>query len=240
MSSSTAALAVNQIADGVTQVTVGELAFSQVYLLAHHDGPVAFDAGVRGTGQAILDAAGGRLSRVVLSHSHVDHRGGANELDAPVFCHPADVADVEGDAGASYTRFELIENPRVREAMPRLLEAWDGGPVEVSGTVDAGDEVAGFEVVHVPGHAPGQIALYRRADRLLLAADTIYTIDMELGQPGSPRVPHPATSWDMDLARAAVRRLIELQPARVYTGHAGHVDKDVVAQLEAAASFPYA
>ncbi|MGI8622017.1 MAG: MBL fold metallo-hydrolase [Solirubrobacteraceae bacterium] len=221
-------------------MTVGERAMSQVYLLDHADGPVAFDAGVSGTGQAVLDAAEVPLSRVVLSHSHIDHRGGANELGAPVFRHPDEVADVGGDAGAGYTHFELIRNPVVREAMPKLLASWDGGPVEVTGTVAAGDDIAGFEVLHLPGHAPGQIALFRHSDRLLLAADSIYTIDMEAGQPGSPRVPHPATSWDTDMARASIRRLIALDPASVFTGHAGHLDTDVAEQLEAAASFSYA
>lgn len=236
----TAALAITQIAPGVTQVTVGERAFSQVYLLDDPDGPVAFDAGVRGTGQTVLDAAGAPISRVVLSHSHIDHRGGANELGAPVFCHADELADVEGDAGASYTHLELIRNPVVREAMPKLLEAWDGGPVTVAGTVTAGEDVAGFEVLHLPGHAPGQIALFRHSDRLLLAADSIYTIDMEAGQPGSPRVPHPATSWDTEMARASIRKLIALDASGVYTGHAGHFDTDVADQLEAAASFSYA
>lgn len=81
----TAALAITVIAPGVKQVTVGERAMSQAYLLDHPDGPVAFDAGVSGTGEAVLDAAEVPLSRVVLSHSHIDHRGGANELGAPVF-----------------------------------------------------------------------------------------------------------------------------------------------------------
>jgi len=35
----------------------------------------------------------------------------------------------------------------------RLIATWDGGPVEIAGTVNEGDEVAGFEVVHLPGHA---------------------------------------------------------------------------------------
>ena len=33
--------------------------------------------------------------------------------------------------------------------------AWDGGPVQISGTVSEGDEIAGFRVIHLPGHAPG-------------------------------------------------------------------------------------
>jgi hypothetical protein len=42
------------------------------------------------------------------------------------------------------------------------------------------------------------------------------------------------------MARASIRKLIDLKPASVFTGHAGHFDTDVAAQLEAAANFPYA
>jgi glyoxylase-like metal-dependent hydrolase (beta-lactamase superfamily II) len=47
------------------------------------DGAIAFDAGLKDTGSAILSVAGGHLDRVILSHAHVDHRGGASELGAP-------------------------------------------------------------------------------------------------------------------------------------------------------------
>ncbi len=235
-----AVVAVTEIASGVKQVTVGDRVGSHVYLLDHPDGPVAFDAGIKGEGAGVLASAGGRISKVVLSHAHFDHRGGANELGAPVFCHPAEVADAEGDAGRHYTDFSKIANRQVREAMPLLAQAWDGGPVEIAGCVEEDDDVAGFRVLHLPGHAPGLIALFRAADRLLLAADSIYTFDMETAQPSSPRVPHPATNADTDTARASVRRLIELDATAVWTGHAGHVDLDVARRLEAAASHPYA
>ena len=233
---------VTRIAPGVRQVTVGGPARSQVYLLDDDPaGPIAFDAAIKGTGAAVLRAAGEPLSRVILSHAHADHRGGANELQAPVFCHPDDVADAEGDAGASYTRWELVRNEQVRAALPMLVTTqWDGGPVRIAGTVDEGDEVAGFQVVHLPGHSPGQIALFRESDRLMIAGDTVYTIDLETGgQPASARVPHPATNWDTTRAREAVRRLIDFRPSAVYTGHAGPLTGDVEAQLEAASTHRY-
>ncbi|MFL5862157.1 MAG: hypothetical protein ACJ780_15480 [Solirubrobacteraceae bacterium] len=37
-----------------------------------------------------------------------------------------------------------------------------------AGTVAEGDEIAGFEVVDPPGHAPGLIGLFRRSDGLAL------------------------------------------------------------------------
>lgn len=232
-------VAETDIAAGVKQVTVGERAGSHVYLLEHPDGPIAFDAGVRGEGAGILRCAGGRLSRVILSHAHFDHRGGANELDAPIYCHPDEVADAEGDAGRHYTDFTKIANPRVREAMPLLAQAWDDGPVRITGTVEEGEDVAGFRVLHLPGHAPGLIALFRPSDRLLLAADALYTFDMETAQPSSPRVPHPATNADTEAARASIRRLIDLDAASVWAGHAMHFDRHVAKTLEVAAAHPY-
>src|SRR5207244_3758265 len=99
----------------------------------------------------------GGINRVVLGHAHPDHRGAAPGLGAPVFCHPEDKGDAEGDGGAHYFRVSELEKPHARFLTPWLLKRWDGGPVEIAGTVEEGDEVAGLEVLHLPGHAPGLI-----------------------------------------------------------------------------------
>jgi len=225
-----------QIAPGVTQVSVGAPFASHVYLVDCPDGSIAFDAGVKGAGPEILAAAGGRLDRVILSHSHIDHRGAANELGAPIYCHPDEVADAEGDAGRSYTDFSLIENEQIRQALPQLHAAWDGGPVTITGTITDGEQIAGFRVIHIPGHAPGQIALFRESDRLLLAADAIYTFDTETAQPAAPSVPHPFSNWDTELARESIRRLIPLRASSIWTGHAEPVTgEDIAGQLVRAA-----
>ncbi|HSZ68914.1 MAG TPA: MBL fold metallo-hydrolase [Solirubrobacteraceae bacterium] len=232
----TPAATVTQIAPGVRQVSVGAPFRSHVYLIDGPDGLIAFDAAIKDTGPAILAAAGGRLERLILSHSHVDHRGAAGELGAPIYCHPDEVADAEGDAGRSYTDFSRIANERVRKVLPQLLAAWDGGPVKITGTITDGEQIAGFRVIHSPGHAPGQIALFRESDRLLIAADAIYTLDAETGRPASARVPHPFSNWDTEMARESIRRLIPLQATSVWAGHAeAMAGEDIAAQLERAA-----
>src|SRR6202000_947968 len=60
----------------------------------------------------------------------------------------------------------LLEVAPVRWIYPMLLRRWHGGAVKVAGTVAEGDEVAGFRVLHFPGHAPGLIGLWRESDRL--------------------------------------------------------------------------
>jgi glyoxylase-like metal-dependent hydrolase (beta-lactamase superfamily II) len=110
------------------------------------------------------------------------------------------VADAQADWPQSYLDFSLIQDKRAREGLPLLNQMWDSGPLEIAGTIEEGDEVAGMLVVHVPGHAPGQIALFRASDGLFVAADAVYTQDVETGQPAPARVPPPAVKWDTEQA----------------------------------------
>jgi glyoxylase-like metal-dependent hydrolase (beta-lactamase superfamily II) len=102
--------------------------------------------------------------------------------------------------------------------------------------VQEGEQVAGFRVVHLPGHAPGLIGLFREEDRLALVSDCIYTLDAETGVKGRPRVPHPAFTQDADQARDSIRKLAALQPSVVWSGHANAVAEDVSDKLVRAAA----
>jgi glyoxylase-like metal-dependent hydrolase (beta-lactamase superfamily II) len=116
----------------------------------------------------------------------------------------------------------------------------DGGPVAVDGTLSEGDEVAGFRVVHLPGHAPGLIGLWRESDRLALVSDAVFVFDpfTALALPGKPRIAPPAVRPYPDAARASVRRIADLNPATVWLGHYGPLTGDVSAQLAMAADSP--
>ena len=120
----------------------------------------------------------------------------------------------------------------------RLIATWDGGPVQIAGTVSEGDDVAGFNVVHLPGHAPGLIGLFRESDRLALVSDMLYTLDPQSGRRQPAHVPHPAFNQDTEQARASIRKLAALEPSAVWAGHADPVTGDVGAQLARAADAP--
>jgi glyoxylase-like metal-dependent hydrolase (beta-lactamase superfamily II) len=100
--------------------------------------------------------------------------------------------------------------------------------------VTEGDDIAGFKVIDLPGHAPGQIGLWREGDRLALTSDCFYTLNPQTGQKGAPRVPHPGFNWDTDKARASIRKLAEMEPAAAWPGHADPLTGDVRGQLEQA------
>jgi hydroxyacylglutathione hydrolase len=209
-----------------------------VYLIEDEGGVIVFDAGIEAITRGIASeaAAMGGITRIVLGHGHHDHRGAAPGLGAPVWCHPDEISDAEGDGGEHYFDFSKLKRLSSRFLMPRLLRWWDGGPVKVEGTVKEGDEIAGFKVVHLPGHAPGLIGLWRESDRLALVSDTLYTLDPETGRHGPPRVPHSAFNKDTEQARASIRKLAAMEPAEVWPGHADPVKGDVREQLERAAA----
>jgi steroid delta-isomerase-like uncharacterized protein len=228
-----------RVAEGVWLVRGGfPLKSMNVYLIEDEGGGVTmFDAGIKAmsTGLAAAAASLGGLNRIVLGHSHGDHRGAAPGLQVPTFCHPAERIDAEGDAGMHYFDFSNVSVP-ARWTIPRLLPMWDGGPVAIAGTIDEGEDVSGFRVVRIPGHAPGMIALFRESDRVALTTDCFYTLDPGTGRHGAPRVPLYGFNLDTEQARASIRKVAALEPSIAWPGHADPVTGDVRAQLERAAS----
>jgi glyoxylase-like metal-dependent hydrolase (beta-lactamase superfamily II) len=232
-----------KVADGVWLLR-GDLGNSMnVYFIEDGDGVVQFDAGTKTMSKKVR-AAGeelGGIKKVVLGHGHADHRGSAPYVDAPVFCHPDEVADAESEAAIdSYMEISELPALRARLAYPLLLRKWDGGAVGIDGTVAEGDRVAGFEVVDFPGHAHGLIGLWRESDRVALVSDVIYLIDsVKLGKPlppGEASVPHPAWAWNHAKAKESVRKLAALDPAIVGTGHAEPLEAESLREtLERAA-----
>ncbi|HVF51984.1 MAG TPA: MBL fold metallo-hydrolase [Actinomycetota bacterium] len=205
-----------------------------VYLIEDEGGVTMFDAGIKemASGLRKVTTEMGGLKRVVLGHSHVDHRGAAPLLDAPVFCHPDARDDAEADRHiVDYSKL----NPLSKVLYPRLFKRWNGGPIEIAGTVKEGEGIAGFEVVAVPGHARGMIALWRESDRLALATDAFYTLNVETSLPSKPLLAHAAFNLDPVEAAESLRKLARLKPVTAWPGHAKAVTGDVEGILMRAA-----
>ncbi len=122
--------------------------------------------------------------------------------DAPVYCHQAERQAAESDESFR-PYWELAKLAAyARPVYRRLIAHWDGGAVPIAGTLAEGDEVAGFRVIELPGHAPGLIGLIRESDGLALVSDCFYTVDPQTGRKNAAHVPHPAFNQDTEQARA--------------------------------------
>ncbi len=229
------------VADGVWLIRGGFKRAMNVYLLADHGGGVVvYDAGEKGMAGPIAAAAQplGGINRIVLGHADTDHRGSAPQLSeiAPVQCHPDAVEQAQGSGGRDYWRMEELPLP-IQKLHGFLHDnVWDGGPVQISGTVEEGDEVAGFRVLDFSGHAPGLIGLWRETDRLALVSDLVYLSDL-YGKPTDPHVPDEPYNLDTAKARRSIARLAAMNPRTVCVGHLGPLTgPDVREKLERAAA----
>jgi len=210
-----------------------------VYLIEDEGGVTVFDAGIASMAASIRTAAVhlGGIRRVVLGHADCDHRGAAGALGAPVYCHPLERSAAQSpSAFRDYWNLDLLSK-WAAPVFPALLRTWDGGAVEIAGAVEEGEEIAGFKVVHLPGHAPGLIGLFREEDRLALVSDCFYTLNPETGIRNAAHVPHPAFNYDTAQARESIRKLAALGPAVAWAGHSKPVSgDDIELQLQRAAS----
>jgi ribonuclease/clavin/mitogillin len=131
-----------------------------------------------------------RVAGIVVTHRHGDHVGGLAWAQrkwptAPVYVHPR-----EADAVRPWA------------SLPERLVLLHEGPLEAGGMR--------VEVLHAPGHTPGQINLWLAAERLLVAGDNV------LGNTTSVIVP---PDGDLLAYLQTLRRLLALGPARIAPGH---------------------
>jgi glyoxylase-like metal-dependent hydrolase (beta-lactamase superfamily II) len=78
--------------------------------------------------------------------------------------------------------------------------------------------VAGFRVIHAPGHTPGHIIFFREADRVVLAGDVLANFRLP-GRGAALREPPRVFCTDASQNRRSARMLASLHPAVVCFGH---------------------
>jgi hydroxyacylglutathione hydrolase len=112
----------------------------------------------------------------------------------------------EGDAAAAENP-ALIGRRSPDHPLPRLaLRYWAGPGRRVDRILRQHDEVAGFEVLEVPGHSPGQVAYWREVDRVLILGDVLNNVHVLTGIPGLHEPPWFLTADPVENRRSARRR----------------------------------
>jgi glyoxylase-like metal-dependent hydrolase (beta-lactamase superfamily II) len=118
--------------------------------------------------ESVVDAIGETgiaVEKILLTHGHIDHAGGAAEL-----CERLGVP-VEGPHRADAPLLErLAETGRTygMEARPVTPDRW----LDEGDTVTVGD--IAFNVLHCPGHSPGSVVFANAAERLAIVGDVLF------------------------------------------------------------------
>jgi hydroxyacylglutathione hydrolase len=203
---------VKQVAEGVWQLGGFPPHAINVYLVED----VLVDAATRHAGRRILRQLKGReVSVHALTHAHSDHQGASKEVSETLGV-PFWVGEADADAAE---RPELIRERQPDHPVSRFFFRALAGPGRrVDRSLREGDEVAGFRVIHVPGHSAGHLAFWRESDRVLILGDVLTNMDVMTGVRGL-REPKPFLTPDPARNRDSARRLAPLEPALVLFGH---------------------
>jgi glyoxylase-like metal-dependent hydrolase (beta-lactamase superfamily II) len=201
-----------ELAEGVYQLRGFPPDAINVYLV----GDVLIDAATRqGEKRIMRQIAGRTVNAHALTHAHPDHQGASHaiceRLDIPLWCGQGDVPAMETPGG--------VKNSQAPGWLNRLQERyWTGPPHPVARALKEGDEVAGFEVLEVPGHSAGHVAYWRESDRVLILGDVLNSMNVMTGIPGLHEPPAIFTP-DPARNRDSARRLAALKPSLTCFGH---------------------
>ena len=181
-----------------------------VYLLKFANEAALIDSGAGGSVSQIMENIKsaeldpGQVKKLILTHCHLDHIGGANQFKSRLGC-------------------ELIAHEKAAEILlradPVLTAAkWYGTAPEVIAVdrafpgdaleLDFGPET--LHLIYIPGHSPDSIAAYldRKGSRILFGQDIHGPL-------------HPALGSDAKLYRQSLQKLIDLKPDILCEGHFG-------------------
>ncbi len=190
---------------------------ANVYIVVNANDLMIVDTGMPGQLNKILDYIKvlgkdpSNVSKIVLTHCHVDHMGNVFELkkvtNAKVYVHEKDAPYVSGKekvpspkglAGAAFK----VASPffKVKYLEPDVL-------------LKENDIIDGFVVIHNPGHTPGSISLYSKDKNLIFVGDELRFIDGKLEGPPEQFTP------DMDSAVKTMKKLTEIDYDVMLSGH---------------------
>ncbi|MEV4809087.1 MBL fold metallo-hydrolase [Micromonospora avicenniae] len=172
------------LAPGLWRIPTAGRAMVNSYALVDDDGSVTLvDCGLKRAparivrGLAAIGKSPADVTRIVLTHAHPDHAGGAAEVarrtGAPVVVHAADVEYAR--AGHAPPRDPTVTGGR-------LFSRLGGGrfpAVDVAEPLADGDVLpvgGGLRVVHTPGHSPGHVSLLHEPTRVLITGDALFNV----------------------------------------------------------------
>lgn len=159
--------------------------FINSFALLEDDGSVTLvDCGVERAprrivaGLAALGKHPSDVQRIVLTHAHADHAGGAAGMLSQTAAEGVDVHTDEAEfvrtgrapaAGSSQMMVKVMQrvNPGKFAPVPVTREFQDGDLLDIAG---------GVQVFHTPGHTPGHVSLLHADTGVFITGDIIFNM----------------------------------------------------------------
>lgn len=134
---------------------------------------------------AILDAireSGIKIGKILLTHGHIDHAGGAAELREKLG------VPIEGPNMEDLFLLEKLAETGAQYGMPEARAVTPDRWLKEGDTVSIGD--LEFSVLEAPGHTPGSVVFFNTGSRFALVGDVLF--QGSIGRTDFPRGDHAA------------------------------------------------
>lgn len=207
---------------------------------------VLIDAGMPNSAEEIRKVAEKRFGEntqpeaILLTHGHFDHTGSLVDLlehwDVPVYAHEYELLYLTGDK-----RYPHPDSSVEGGILAKMSSIYPIEPINISKNLKqlppSGmvPHLPEWRWIHVPGHAPGQVAYFRERDAVLIAGDafvtvkqdSLYKVLVQKKQVCGPPV-YLTTNWEM--AEESFMKLANLNPKKAVTGHGSMMEGEELKQ----------
>ncbi len=225
----------------VLQISLGQV---NVFVVRGQDGCILVDAGYPNSADAILEKlkghgiAPGDVRLILITHGHIDHFGSAAALrertGAPLAVHALDADNLRQGANpqdslrqAGWLVRLLVRTPGLKNLLGPDTIPPCPPDVEFEGQETRLDEYGvAARVVLTPGHTHGAITLLTDGGEAIVGDSVMGKMMGLLNKPGPPIV-----AYDVEQNRQSMRRLLDLSPHTVYSGHGGPFSAQDVAEF---------
>ncbi len=200
------------------------------YLVVSGTELVLIDTCMPGNGNKIINYVEGLgknaadIKYVILTHADIDHIGSAAEVKkstgAQLVIHANDAPILAGKS-----RMKTIKGP-IGLLMKIMLTFMRFRPVEADIIIKEDTNIAGFRVVHTPGHTTGSISLYQPG-KLIFVGDALKSDSQ-----GNPKLPSRLMSADIVKATVSLMAIAELDFDLLLPGHGAPIKGDASAKVK--------
>jgi hydroxyacylglutathione hydrolase len=194
---------------------------ANAYLVIDKGEMLVIDTGMPGNAKRIVAYVEGlgknvsNIKLIILTHADIDHIGSAAELKrmtgARLAIHADDAPVLRGKQN-----FKTMRGPLgfIFKLAMRLIRYY---PAEPDVILSADSEIAGYRIIHVPGHTNGSICIYK-SGKVIFVGDALKS-----DSSGNPKPPSRMASLDEAKARASLIAISALDFDILLPGHGAPV-----------------